>query len=254
MLYFFFFFQAEDGIRDLTVTGVQTCALPISRRSPPPAAARRSPVSVPSAAPRDADGTRADILAIATEEFAKKGLSGSRVDEIAERTHTVKRMDYYYFGSKERLYRAVLERCFDHIRMIESDLDLDALPPNEALRRLVKNTFDYHNEHPEDVRLVMNENIHHGDHIAHLPNIKARNRTVIAMLGRLIDRGVADGIFREDLDPVELHMSISALCFYNVSNRYTFSRIFEKDMSSPKALAARRKIVVDTIERWCAAK
>jgi len=101
---------------------------------------------------------------------------------------------------------------------------------------------------------VMNENIHHGDHIAHLPNIKARNRTVIAMLGRLIDRGVADGIFREDLDPVELHMSISALCFYNVSNRYTFSRIFEKDMSSPKALAARREVVVDTIERWCAAK
>src|SRR5256885_8323394 len=109
-----------------------------ARRRPPPAAARRSPVSVPSAASRDADGPRAAIRAIATEEFAKKGLSGSRVDEIAERTHTVKRMIYYYFGSKEGLYRAVLERCYDHIRMIESDLDLDALPPNEALRRLVR--------------------------------------------------------------------------------------------------------------------
>ncbi len=225
-----------------------------ARRRPPPAAARRSPVSVPSAATRDADSTRADILAIATEEFAKKGLSGSRVDEIAERTHTVKRMIYYYFGSKEGLYRAVLERCYDHIRMIESDLDLDALSPIEALRRLVRTTFDYHNKHPDFVRLVMNENIHHGDHIGHLPNIKTRNRTVIAMLGKLIDRGVAAGIFRDDLDPVELHMSISALCFYNVSNRYTFSRIFEKDMSSPKALAARREVVVDTIERWCAAK
>src|SRR2546429_9276239 len=159
------------------------------RRSPPPAAARRSPVSVPSAATRDADGTRADIPAIATEEFAKKGLSGSRVDEIAERTHTVKRMIYYYFGSKEGLYRAVLERCYDHIRMIESDLDLDALPPNEALRRLVQTTFDYHNKHPDFVRLVMNENIHHGDHIAHLPNIKARNRTVIRSEERRVGRG-----------------------------------------------------------------
>src|SRR5438094_8288848 len=135
-----------------------------ARRRPPPAAARRSPVSVPSAATRDADGTRADILAIATEEFAKKGLSGSRVDEIAERTHTVKRMIYYYFGSKEGLYRAVLERCYDHIRMIESDLDLDALPPNEALRRLVQTTFDYHNKQPDFVRLVMNENINHQAH------------------------------------------------------------------------------------------
>src|SRR2546429_7694669 len=113
--------------------------------STPPAAARRTCVSVPSAATRDADCTREDILAIATEEFAKKGLSGSRVDEIAERTHTVKRMIYYYFGSKEGLYRAVLERCYDHIRMIESHLDLDALPPNEALRSLVQTTFQHHN-------------------------------------------------------------------------------------------------------------
>jgi AcrR family transcriptional regulator len=202
---------------------------------------------------RDADAARANILAVATEEFSLKGLSGARVDEIAERTHTVKRMIYYYFGSKEGLYRAVLEQCYDSIRMIESSLDLTAMAPDEALRALVRTTFDYHNKHPDFVRLVMNENIHHGDHIMHLPNIKARNRTVISMLGGLIERGIAAGEFRKDLDPVQLHMSISALCFYNVSNRYTFSRIFEKDMTSPKAVSVRREIVIDTIARWCAA-
>lgn len=205
----------------------------------------------PASPDRDADATRAEILAVAIEEFSAKGLSGSRVDEIAERTHTVKRMIYYYFGSKEGLYRAVLEHAYDHIRTIESDLDLDGLPPLEALRRLVRVTFDYHSKHPEFVRLVMNENIHQGAHIGHLPNIKERNRSVIATLRKLIDRGVKGGCFRADLDPIELHMSISALCFYNVSNRYTFSTIFGRDMTSPKAAAARREVVAEIIERWC---
>jgi AcrR family transcriptional regulator len=204
-----------------------------------------------AAADRDADATRANILSVAIEEFSSKGLSGSRVDEIAERTHTVKRMIYYYFGSKEGLYRAVLEHAYDHIRTIESDLDLDSLPPLEALRRVVQVTFDYHNKHPEFVRLVMNENIHKGAHVGHLANIKDRSRNVIATLRKLIDRGIAAGEFRPQIDPVELHMSISALCFYNVSNRYTFSTIFGRDMTSTKAAAARREVVADIIERWC---
>jgi AcrR family transcriptional regulator len=203
---------------------------------------------------RDPDAARADILAVATEEFAAKGLSGSRVDEIAERTHTVKRMIYYYFESKEGLYRAVLERAYEQIRAIESSLDLDAMPPLEALRALVRATFDHHNKHQDFVRLVMNENIHHADHIGSLSNIRARRETVVSVLRKLIDRGVAARVFRKDLDPIEVHMSISALCFYNVSNRHTFSRIFGKDMSSPKAVAARREIVVDMIERWCRAE
>jgi AcrR family transcriptional regulator len=202
---------------------------------------------------RDAAAARENILTVATEEFAKKGLSGSRVDEIAERTHTVKRMIYYYFESKEGLYRAVLERAYDQIRSIESSLNLEAVSPEEGLRALVRATFDHHSKHQDFVRLVMNENIHHGDHIGDLSNIKARKTTVVSVLRKLIDRGVANRVFRKDLDPIELHMSISALCFYNVSNRYTFSKIFDKDMSSQKAIAARREIVVDIIDRWCRA-
>jgi AcrR family transcriptional regulator len=218
------------------------------------ATAHRKSESDPIGAGRDADAARANILAVATEEFSKKGLSGSRVDEIAERTHTVKRMIYYYFGSKDGLYRAVLERAYEDIRSLEASLNLDSYAPLEALRVLVGVTFDYHNEHPDFVRLVMNENIHHGDHIGQLAIIKARKNTVLSMLRKLLDRGVAARVFRADLDPIEVHMSISALCFYNVSNRYTFSQIFDRDMSSPKALKRRRETVIDIMERWCRAE
>ena len=201
----------------------------------------------------DADASRADILAAATREFSEKGLSGARVDSIAERTKINKRMIYYYFGSKEGLYRAVLERSYGHIRMSESAVELDSLPPEEALRQLVRLTFDYHNMHPDFVRLVMNENIHQAAHIGELASIRTRNRAVIKTLRTLLDRGIEAGAFRSDIEPVELHMSISALCFYNVSNRYTFSKIFERDMTSAAAIAARREVVVDMILRWVGA-
>jgi len=199
----------------------------------------------------DSGGARENILAVAMQEFSDKGLAGARVDEIAERTQTSKRMIYYYFESKEGLYRAVLERCYAHVRESDSGIDLEALGPQEALRQLVRVTFDYHTQHPDFVRLVMNENIHQGVHIGHFPEIKTRNQTIIAMMQRLIDRGVQAGCFRKDIDPVELHMTISALCFYQVSNRYTFGRIFQRDMTSVGALAHRREVVVNIIERWC---
>jgi AcrR family transcriptional regulator len=213
----------------------------------------RPPRVKPTARINDAEASRADILAAATKEFSEKGLSGARVDSIADRTKINKRMIYYYFGSKEGLYRAVLERCYGHIRMSESAVELDSLPPEEALRQHVRLTFDYHNMHPDFVRLVMNENIHQAAHIGELASIRTRNRAVIKTLRGLLDRGTEAGLFRADVDPVELHMSISALCFYNVSNRYTFSKIFERDMTSAAAVTARREVVVDMIMRWMAA-
>jgi AcrR family transcriptional regulator len=201
----------------------------------------------------DAEASRADILAAATREFSEKGLSGARVDSIADRTKINKRMIYYYFGSKEGLYRAVLERSYGHIRMSESAVELDSLAPEEALRQHVRHTFDYHNMHPDIVRLVMNENIHQAAHIGELASIRTRNRAVIKTMRSILDRGIASGVFRSDIDPVELHMSISALCFYNVSNRYTFAKIFDRDMTSSAAVAARREVVVDMIMRWVAA-
>ncbi|MDG5489665.1 TetR/AcrR family transcriptional regulator [Sphingomonas sp. BGYR3] len=203
------------------------------------------------AALSDAEQTRLNILDVATAEFADKGLSGARIDEIAEKTNASKRMIYYYFGGKEELYRAVLERAYHAVRDVDTSHQRDSLTPDAALRDVVEATFDYHNQHPEFVRLVMNENILRGVHICDIPGIRERNRSVVDNLRNILVRGCAEGLFREGIDPVELHMTISALCFYNVSNRYTFSFGFERDMTSAKAIARRRMSVVDIIESWC---
>jgi AcrR family transcriptional regulator len=212
-----------------------------------PRRGRRPPQRV-----NDPEATRRDIIDVATREFADKGLSGARVDEIAARTRTSKRMIYYYFGGKEGLYIAVLENAYGRIRTIEGSLDLEHQPPDAALRRLVAFTFDYQNAHPEFIRLVMNENILNGVYLGRSKAIGRLNNAAIDMLRGVLARGEREGVFRRRIDPVSLHMSISALCFFNVANRATFSTIFKRDMASAKALAARRAEVVETIARYVA--
>ncbi len=207
--------------------------------------------SIDAADASRSDRTRADILAVATQEFADKGFSGARIDEIAERTDTSKRMIYYYFGSKDGLYRSVLDAAYGGIRSTEAVAEIDALPPLEALARLTEITFNYHLEHPEFVRLVMNENIQRGTVIATLDSTRSRNESVIATLGRLIDRGVAAGVFRPGIDPLDLHMTMSSMAFYNISNRYTLGKIFAIDLDSPETIARRRESVIHTVVASC---
>jgi AcrR family transcriptional regulator len=137
----------------------------------------------------DPEGTRRNIVDMATREFAEKGFSGARVDEIAARTKTSKRMIYYYFGGKEGLYIAVLENAYSRIRTIEGSLDLEHQPPAEALRRLVAFTFDYQNDHPEFIRLVMNENMLDGAYLGRSKAIRRLNNAVIDVLRDLLARG-----------------------------------------------------------------
>lgn len=198
----------------------------------------------------DPEGTKRNIIEVATQEFAGKGFGGARVDDIAARTKTSKRMIYYYFGGKEGVYIAVLEAAYRNIRTIEASLDLAHQEPEQALRALIAFTFDYQNAHPEFIRLVMNENILNGTYVARSKTIQRLNVPVIEALRNLLVRGQRAGVFRRDIDPVDLHMSISALCFFNVANRATFSTIFKQEMASPKALTARRAQVVDTILRY----
>jgi AcrR family transcriptional regulator len=198
----------------------------------------------------DPDGTRRNILEIATDEFANKGFSGARVDDIAARTSTSKRMIYYYFGDKEGLFITVLEQAYARIRRIEAALDLADLEPDQALRAMVGFTFDYQNANETFIRLVMVENIHKGVHLARSGAIEELNSSVIATLRDIYRRGRQTGVFRDGLDVVDLHMSISALCFFNVANRATFSRIFKREMATPKTLERRREIVIDTIMRY----
>jgi AcrR family transcriptional regulator len=195
----------------------------------------------------DPEGVQRNILEVATAEFAREGFSGARVDAIAARTRTSKRMIYYYFGSKERLYLAVLEGAYAAIRQQEATLDLEHQTPEQALATLVASTFDYYEAHPEFVRLVMNENIMGGVHMKRSKAIGKLNVTVIDAVRHILARGEKAGAFRRGIDPIELHMTISALGIFNVANRATFSTIFRRDMSSPKALSTRRNEVVEMI-------
>ncbi len=199
---------------------------------------------------QDPEGTRRNILEVALAEFALNGLSGARVDEIAARTRSSKRMIYYYFGDKDGLYLSALENAYRMVREGEAKLDIDGLAPIDALSRLVEFTFDHHHEHEDFIRMVMIENIHHGQYLERSNVIRELNVTAIDHIARIYERGVADGVFREGLDPVELHWQVSALCFFNVSNRATFSKIFGRDIGAADELAKLRLNTVDTIVRF----
>ncbi|MGH7914553.1 MAG: TetR family transcriptional regulator [Candidatus Binataceae bacterium] len=195
----------------------------------------------------DPEGTRRDILEIARQEFSHNGLSGARIDVIAERTRMSKHMIYYYYGSKEGLYQAVLEMAYAGIREREGELDLEGLEPREALRRLVEATFDYDATHPEFVSLVSMENLHHARYIESSKNIRDTNAVIIERLAEILARGVKQGVFRADVDAVDVHMAISSLCFFRVANRYTFKALFKRDLLSPRVRAQHKNMIVDAI-------
>jgi len=188
------------------------------------------------------------IIDIATQEFVEKGLAGARIDEIAGKA--TKRKIYYYFEGKDELYRAVLERAYRRVRESEGQVDIEQGSAIEALRRLIEHDVRYHSQHPELVRLVMNENIHRAEHLKQIENLPEGNRKVVAMMARLIERGEAEGTFRKGIDPIKLHMNMTALSFYNVSNQFTFSHNFGLDMSSPEAVEQRASEVADIIIAW----
>jgi AcrR family transcriptional regulator len=211
---------------------------------------RKRSAAPPPVRTYDAGRSMADILKVATAEFADKGLSGARVDAIAATTATSKRMIYYHFRSKEGLYLAVLEESYRRIRAIESNLNLDDLAPEDALRKLVAFTFDYQQDNDDFIRLVMNENMHRGEYLARSKTIQDLNVPAIEAVRRVYQRGVKAQVFRRGVDATDLHMSISALCFFNVANRYTFSLVFKRDVSTPAALRARRDSIVEMIVRF----
>jgi AcrR family transcriptional regulator len=199
---------------------------------------------------KNPEKTRANIIDVATAEFAERGLSGARVDQIAERTNTSKRMLYYYFGDKDGLYRAVLLSYYEKLRSSEVQLDLSHQSPLAALQALVEFTFDYHMKHADIVRLVMVENMHKGRHVAKLPQVMPINTSVLDAVADICERGAREGSMRTGLDNFDLYTTIAALCFFNVSNRYTFRAIFKHDMAQPKESDARRKSIWDVIHRF----
>jgi len=209
----------------------------------------RDPKSAPVRR-RDAERTKAEILAAAAREFSERGLNGARVDNIAARTRTNKRMIYYYFKSKRGLYLAVLEDAYRRIREAEKQLRLDDLPPAEAIRTLAEFTFDYHWRNPQLAKLVVIENVHKGKYLSRSETISSFNLSIIDAIAKVLRRGAEEGVLRRDIDPVELHMTVSALSLFHVTNRYTFGTVFRRDMVSAEAVAQRKKEIVDIISRY----
>jgi AcrR family transcriptional regulator len=196
---------------------------------------------------RDADRTRQEILDVAAREFADRGFAGARVDEIAERTRTTKRMIYYYYGSKEQLFVAVLERAYAEIRAAEQTIDVDHLEPAAAIRRLAELTFDHQESHPDFSRLVAIENIHRAEHISGRADFAGQNSPAIELIERILERGYADGVFTRQIDAVDLHMMISSFCVFRMANRHTFGAIFDRDPADPALRDRYRKMLGDMV-------
>jgi AcrR family transcriptional regulator len=242
----------DGGLMAAGRTGLKTEAKTAARAkkaATPAAGGKRKPLRT-----QDPEGVKRNIIEIASEEFALNGLSGARIDEIAARTKTSKRMIYYYFRDKEGLYLAALENAYRLVREGEAKLDVEDLPPTEALKALVEFTFDHHHRHEDFIRMVMIENIHHGEYLEQSKAIRQLNISAIDTMERVYRRGVADGSFRAGLEPIELHWQVSALCFFNVSNRATFSKIFGRDFGAPRALASLRNNAVEMVLRYVTAR
>jgi AcrR family transcriptional regulator len=199
---------------------------------------------------RDAERTRADLLAVATEVFAESGFSGARVDLIAERTRTTKRMIYYYFGSKEGLYMAVLENAYRGIREAEQRLQVEHVDPVIAMRRLAELTFDHHLDHQAFIRLVAIENIHRGEYISRIDSLRNLSRPATSLLDEILARGREQNVFRADVDALDVHLVISSYCVFQVANRYTFGFLFDVDFTEVSQRAHLRRMIGDVVVGW----
>ncbi|MGG5817867.1 TetR/AcrR family transcriptional regulator [Falsiroseomonas sp. HW251] len=194
-----------------------------------------------------AAATRQRILDAALAEFAEKGLAGSRVDEIAERAGANKRMLYAHFGSKEELWMVVLERAYAAKRAEEREVEVQHLPPGDAMARLVSFNLRYTARHPEFVALLNQENLHQAAYLRRSEDVPALYSPIVDALRGVLARGVAEGVFRQGVDPMQLYISILALGHFYVANRHTLSTIFGAPLDTEAAIAAREAHITDVV-------
>ena len=197
--------------------------------------------------PRDPERNQERILKAATDEFARHGLGGARVDRIAARAGANKRMLYYYFGNKDALFLAALEAEYARIRSAERELRLADLEPEAAIRRLVRFTWDYYLAHPEFLTLLSTENLHQACHLKRSQHIAAMHSPFVATIREVLRRGVAAGKFRSGVDPVQLYISIAGLGYFYLGNRHTLSTIFRRPLLAPRHKAERLRHMIELV-------
>lgn len=215
-------------------------ALPASKRA---AAGSKGPAKVT----RNAEASRLKILDAARIEFVSHGLSGARVDRIAAQSGVNKNLIYHYFGSKDALYLAVLERIYIGLRSSQHDQDLRQLSPVEGMQRLVGNTFDHFVATPDLIRLMSVENIHYGEHLKTSKTVKPLYRGLLDTIRILLKRGQDEGVFRADVDPIDLYLSISGLAYFFLSNQHTLSWLLDHNLASRQRVAKRRGHVITMV-------
>jgi AcrR family transcriptional regulator len=196
---------------------------------------------------RDAKRSQGIILAAARDEFAEHGLGGARMDRIAERAKLNKRLIYYYFTSKDDLFLAVLEGTYADIRAAEMQLHLTDLAPAQAIRRLTEFTWDYYLQHPEFITLLNTANLHQARHLTKSERVREMNSPLIQTLGEILERGRIGGVFRDGVDPMQLYISIAGLAYFYLSNNYTLSAIFGRNLMTTKAHSERLSHMCDVI-------
>jgi len=196
---------------------------------------------------RDPAATRMKLLTAARREFAQNGLAGARVDEIAARAGVNKQLVYHYFGDKDALYLDVLEWVYEEIRTQERKLNLEGLPPERAIKKLIESSFDHLAAHPDFIVLLNDENRGGAGHVRNSRKLEAMHSPLVSMVSNILADGVRSGVFRKGIDAVHLYISIAGLSYFFFSNTPTLSAIFGKDLSSPAARRARRRHVVDLV-------
>jgi TetR/AcrR family transcriptional regulator len=182
---------------------------------------------------RDSEQTKARIIDAATREFARKGYDGARVDAIAEEALVNKTTIYHYFENKEALFILVLEHAYAQIRSRQNDIEIRGMDPEAGLRKLVESTARIWAEVPEFNQLLSSENLHEARHVRKSPRIREMYNPLLETLRDLMRRGVASGQFRDDVDIVDLYISLTALSAHYISRRHTFEVIFDQDLMEP---------------------
>lgn len=213
----------------------------------PAAKAAVKPRSKPAKVTRNPEASRARILAAARTEFVSHGLSGARVDGIAERSGVNKNLIYHYYGSKDALYLAVLESIYGGLRERQQDLHLRELPPLESIRQLVQSTFDHFAATPDLIRLMSVENIHFAKYLRRSRTIKPLYRGLLDTIQIVLKRGQAEGLFRGGVDAIDLYLSISGLAYFFLSNQHTLSWLLDVEFTSKRHIAKRRQHVVEMV-------
>jgi len=211
-----------------------------------------APARKPGVRALAAQATRESILRAATKVFAKHGFAGGRVEQISKAAKSYDRMIYYYFGSKEGLFIAVLEDMYRRFNEAESKLVLDAAAPVEALQAVIRFMWVYYQKNPEFITLLNTENLHRGRHIAKSLRASEYSSQAVAVLADVLARGAGQGLFRHDVAARDVYLMIAAMAYFYLSNRFTLSAFLGEELETPAALAHWESFLIESVMRTVA--